>query len=116
MKPSARTMLSETLIIIETIHRAFGAPGDYGYNSAQGKALYALYKLTPDIHEALKRPEPAGPDASLEERLADILAEIVDRPLLTVHEHGRPLELFAGSFLPPEISDRAAELLEEAGR
>lgn len=30
---------------IQAVHEAFGAPGDYGYETKQGKALYALYRL-----------------------------------------------------------------------
>lgn len=57
--------------------------------------------------------------ATLESRLADCLADIVDAPLLTGRDElggfTSPLEVRLG-FFKPELSERAAELLEEAGR
>lgn len=57
------------------------------------------------------------PEATLEDRLALMLAEVVDATLLTVRDVGGPgnVELRVGSFLP-ELSERACALLEEAGR
>ena len=54
---------------------------------------------------------------TLEERLADCLADCVDTPLLTVHDPdiNAPLDLRLNSF-KRELAERAAELLEEAGR
>lgn len=56
---------------------------------------------------------------TLESRLADVLADIVDAPLLTGRDEcggfTSPLEIRLG-FFRPELSERAAELLEEAGR
>jgi hypothetical protein len=55
----------------------------------------------------------------LEKRLADCLAAIIDTPLFSGHdETGRPssaLDIRLG-FFRPELSERAAELLEEAGQ
>jgi hypothetical protein len=54
----------------------------------------------------------------LEDRLADCLAAAIDTPLLTGGETefgGRPIGLRL-AFFKPEIAERAAELLEEAGR
>lgn len=55
------------------------------------------------------------PGETLESRLADCLADIVDTPLLTgeVDCHSTAIRLV---FFLPELSERAAELLEEAGR
>jgi hypothetical protein len=57
------------------------------------------------------------PPGTLEERLADCLAEAIDTPLLTLRDPvgNYPMELRLGSF-NREVSERAAELLEEAGR
>ena len=56
--------------------------------------------------------------AALERRLALCLAEIVDQPLLTGQDapggFSSPLEIRLG-FFKPELANRAAELLEEAG-
>lgn len=55
---------------------------------------------------------------TLERRLAECLAEIIDTPLLTGRDEGggfsSPLKIRVG-FFRPELSERAAELLEEAG-
>lgn len=57
--------------------------------------------------------------ATLESRLADCLADIVDAPLLTGRDECggfiSPLDIRVG-FFRPDLSERAAELLEEAGR
>lgn len=62
---------------------------------------------------------PVPPVETLESRLADCLADIVDTPILTgrdeVGGHTSPLDIRLG-FFRPELSERAAELLEEAGR
>lgn len=38
---------------INAIHAAFGAPGDYGYESREGKALFALYKFQAELRGAI---------------------------------------------------------------
>lgn len=38
-------LIRQTDIAIDKIHAAFGAPGDYGYESREGKALFGLYCL-----------------------------------------------------------------------
>lgn len=38
---------------ITAIHAAFGAPGDYGYESREGKALFALYRFQSEQRAAL---------------------------------------------------------------
>ena len=42
---------------ISAIHRAFGAPGGYGYESREGKALFGLYKAQVDLHSAISEAE-----------------------------------------------------------
>jgi len=42
---------------ITAIYDAFGAPGDYGYGTREGKALYALYKFQPVLRAALTAME-----------------------------------------------------------
>ena len=98
---------------IQSLHKAFGAPGDYGYETAKGKALYELYAL----HRDLVAAKPAAADASLEDRLANHLAKIIDTPLLTVRDisSNSPVELCLGAF-HAELSEQACLLLEEAGR
>lgn len=34
---------------IRDVRAAFGAPGDYGYETREGRALFALYQLLPRI-------------------------------------------------------------------
>ena len=43
---------------IEAIRKAFGAPGGYGYETAEGKALYALYQAGAGNAYALKSAAP----------------------------------------------------------
>lgn len=56
--------------------------------------------------------------ATLERRLGECLAAIIDEPLLTGRDEvggfSSPLDIRLG-FFKPELSERAAELLEEAG-
>lgn len=56
---------------------------------------------------------------TLEARLAECLADCIDTPLLTGRDETggfkSPLEIRLG-FFRPELSERAATLLEEAGR
>ena len=48
--------LAETRAAILAVRRAFGPPGDWGYDTLQGAALLALY----DLHNRLAAPERAG--------------------------------------------------------
>lgn len=74
-----------------------------------------------DLDRAIDRETGADMPAiaTLESRLADVLADIVDAPLLTGRAelggftHRQEIRL---GFFRPELSERAAELLEEAGR
>lgn len=38
---------------ISAIHQAFGAPGDYGYESREGQALYRLYRFQSELRTAI---------------------------------------------------------------
>ena len=44
---------------ISAIHAAFGAPGDYGYESREGKALFALYRFQAELRAVIW--EAGGP-------------------------------------------------------
>lgn len=44
-----KELLAKIIEDIETVRKAFGAPGDYGYNTEQGKALFSLYKLLAEL-------------------------------------------------------------------
>jgi hypothetical protein len=39
------------------IHAAFGAPGNYGYESREGHALFELYKFQQELRAAIKLEE-----------------------------------------------------------
>mgnify|MGYP000888566680 CR=1 FL=1 len=41
---AANARLTDLLNAAQMVRDAFGAPGDYGYETAQGRALYELYK------------------------------------------------------------------------
>jgi hypothetical protein len=40
---------------IGAIRTAFGAPGDYGYESREGKALYELYKFQIELRASIRQ-------------------------------------------------------------
>jgi len=37
---------------VHQVKRAFGAPGDFGYETREGKALYALYAAVAELRQA----------------------------------------------------------------
>lgn len=39
---------------ITAVLAAFGAPGDYGYETREGKALFALYRFQAELRAALQ--------------------------------------------------------------
>jgi|GEM_PF-1281355 len=41
--------------MVDQIHKAFGAPGDYGYETKEGKALFALYKTSGVFAAAIRK-------------------------------------------------------------
>lgn len=86
--------------------------GVYAGRPALGRVLAGE-----DLDRAIDREMGADmPEiATLESRLADVLADIVDAPLLTGTAECHSLEIQLG-FFQPQLSERAAELLEEAGR
>jgi len=69
------------------------------------------------IDAAMGAVVDCGP--TLEARLAECLADCIDTPLLTGRDEmggfSSPLEIRLG-FFKPDLSNRAAELLEEAGK
>ncbi|GLK85716.1 hypothetical protein [Ancylobacter defluvii] len=50
------TELSEQ---ITALRSAFGAPGDWGYDSPQGQALFAIYKSGAVLTHVMAPPKPA---------------------------------------------------------
>lgn len=45
--------LHELLNAVEKVWRAFGAPGDHGYGTREGDALFALYSARSNLMIAL---------------------------------------------------------------
>lgn len=43
---------------ISALHRALGSPGDWGYESKEGKALYELYKFQIELRAAINDAKP----------------------------------------------------------
>lgn len=119
MRPAElrQRVLAATLLV----KNAFGAPGDYGYSTKQGSALAVLYELHNDLAASalLAKHNAQEEDASLEERLADCLAQIVDTPLLSIGDpiggYQTKMDVYLGGF-QRELSEQACLLLEEAGR
>jgi len=48
----------EALAAIHEIKKAFGAPGDYGYDHPQGKSLVRIYTSTQALAKAIREKEP----------------------------------------------------------
>ena len=44
--------LTKLFEAVHEIKRAFGAPGDFGYETREGKALYALYAAAAELRQA----------------------------------------------------------------
>ncbi|MCP4561973.1 MAG: hypothetical protein GY873_08560 [Bosea sp.] len=67
MSPADLFLLVSLRQAIDAVRRAFGAPGDHGYDTAEGKALFELYKQRAALADAL---EAAGwsPDAASSEK------------------------------------------------
>lgn len=47
---------------ITAIHAAFGAPGDHGYETREGRALFALYTFQVELRAAIRRFHATAPD------------------------------------------------------
>ena len=45
MLPDPISLLAALDAAIRDLHAAFGAPGDYGYGTPEGDALYKVYRL-----------------------------------------------------------------------
>ena len=58
--PALVEALEEADGLINRIHRAFGAPGDWGYGDPKGDALFKLCRFQQDVHAVLaKVKEPS---------------------------------------------------------
>jgi hypothetical protein len=38
---------------ISALHKAFGAPGDWGYESREGKSLFEIYRFQQELRAAI---------------------------------------------------------------
>jgi len=56
----------EALAAIHDIKKAFGAPGDYGYDHPQGKSLVRLYMSTQALAKTISEKEPKKDDKQKE--------------------------------------------------
>ena len=45
-------------VLSARIHREFGSPGDYGYETTEGKALFAIYKFQHELRKIQREFEP----------------------------------------------------------
>lgn len=110
---SGFSLSERTVRACNAIHEAFGSFNDYGHDTAEFWALFELYRLG-TILARRTTPDDFEP---LEDRLAACLADCIDTTLLTVRDVGNscPINLRLGSF-DQALGERAATLLEEAGR
>lgn len=44
---------------INAVHRAFGAPGNFGYGTKEGDALFALYRARSELLATVSQSEEA---------------------------------------------------------
>jgi hypothetical protein len=58
-----RNEMKEVLESILQVHKAFGAPGDYGYDTKEGKALIRLYQAHAALEKVLSVYDPASCEA-----------------------------------------------------
>lgn len=70
--------ISETLRgaeeAISAIYKAFGSPGDYGYETKEGKALFALYRFQASVLSSALQ-EASAPAARVPKGDTEILKE-----------------------------------------
>ena len=52
-----RELLGKALAAISATHKAFGAPGDYGYGTREGDALFNLSRVEAELHNYLAKQE-----------------------------------------------------------
>ena len=52
-----RSKINELLEACRDIHRAFGAPGNFAYSTAEGRALYLLYKAEAELRATISSIE-----------------------------------------------------------
>ena len=41
--------------LIDAVHAAFGAPGDYGYGTRQGRVLFELYRFQTELRATIRQ-------------------------------------------------------------
>jgi len=78
------SLLESSRLINERIiqvHKAFGAPGDWGYDDPKGEALYNLYMAQASLYEALKATENSTASATdIEAIVTHIVREVAELP------------------------------------
>lgn len=105
---------------ITQIHKAFGAPGDWGYEHPQGQALYGLYKFREELRAEIAAAEaravctgtveipPADSRLARFYRAAgEAVASAIDRLLRLFEGEARQVARRGGDKAdPPPYSDR----------
>ena len=61
----------ESMLAIHEIRAAFGAPGDYGYNSKKGKALLRLYSNTQALAALIEGNTDKGPSSTEQDKAGE---------------------------------------------
>jgi hypothetical protein len=52
--PQLLGLANDAVERVNDLHKAFGAPGDFGYDTPQGKALFAIYQIQRKLAIAVK--------------------------------------------------------------
>lgn len=62
--------ISRALLAIHHVHKAFGPPGEYGYHTPQGDALWELYEANNELGEFFEAAKTRGLTPSFDQAAA----------------------------------------------
>lgn len=102
------TVSEKSLAHLRTVHKTVGAPGDWGYETAMGQALYAFYQFERELVAAIEaaKTEPAAAVPELVAALQTIVVECMDYP---------PVKPQSGdSYIPRDMVEAAQAALAKA--
>lgn len=57
MRPTLLDAAKAAVEKMDALHKAFGAPGDYGYGTKEGDALFELCRAAIELSNAIQRHE-----------------------------------------------------------
>lgn len=102
------TVSEKSLAHLRAIHKTVGAPGDWGYDTAMGQALYAFYQFERELVAAIKaaKTDPTDAMPGLVAALQTIVVECMAYP---------PVKPQSGdSYIPRDMVEAAQAALAKA--